>query len=129
MQSAKCRMVNNTKKEKPHCRATFLFLVTRTGIDRLLRLRLAYYRLGLRLHHFLLKIVHRTIFLTASAIGVDSFKIVYTKTKEHLVALFCFWWIRGESNPCPKLHSRDFLRVQSVIEFRSRQFIDKLISA
>ena len=30
---------------------------------------------------------------------------------------FSHWWRRRESNPCPKIHSRSFLRVQVICQF------------
>ena len=42
-----------------------------------------------------------------------------TTVKEVCVRPMSIWWRRGESNPCPKIYSCDFLRVQDAF-FYSR---------
>ena len=45
---------------------------------------------------------------------------IYKRNETPAVSLF-FWWSRGESNPRPKHHSQNLLRVQSVIVFPKQQ--------
>ena len=63
---------------------------------------------------------------TESFLSLRSTPLVKTtqKQKSHVKWLFCFWWSRGESNPCPKIYSHIFLRVHSVYwvsEYHCRQ--------
>ena len=43
------------------------------------------------------------------------------KTKTAPEGGFCFWWSRGESNPCPKATWKELLRAQFVIYIPSSQ--------
>jgi len=58
------------------------------------------------------KTVPRTVFFRFAPSLFDSPLLFSEKNKQHpRGVLFIFWWRRGESNPCPKTCSSDFLRV------------------
>jgi len=59
-------------------------------------------------HRSSLKRTHRVLFLRSDPLGSDS--PLYKNAKDRHTAVFCIWWRRGESNPCPKNLPPDFLR-------------------
>ena len=89
-----CLFLNCTKRKQPHICVAVSFLVTRTGIERLLRLRLAYYTLGINASRLLAKNNSPNCFLNAKTLsGSIPFSMNRAKRKKSTRCVLFFFLV------------------------------------